>query len=443
MATKHRACSRIFFLAICVTLAALPLAVPASAQSGNSQIEHFRDECRAQFAYLRGPGQRDNVIAHVRACVGAKLQTLAHAITTAKSSSGKPLQLVESTPWLAQPSKGPTLAKGVIYFVGGYSAGEHSLDSFRLAPYLFKSLTEEGWDVILAKISHADSGLGRNGPRGFEYLGPGAQTIRTRITELKAQGYKRVIAAGHSWGAWATMMAARDGATADALLLHAPNPYGPRLSPTDGKPNQSFGMLVSEFEPALSKVNIPTVMIIPDDDIWDPDPAARGQIAEKHFTQVNVAHLVITKPPGFFGHFAGWLPFFDYAYGKCIAKFLENPNSNACPLSPIAKDDFRSILNLKQITDADKRRITSADTLVSKKIDVYENNRISRQYDYVSSSQRTDLQPVSEVRETYSFKDGLLCATGECSTLIRWSEREILEFEPKTGDLKAWWIENN
>jgi hypothetical protein len=239
------------------------------------------------------------------------------------------------------------------------------------------------------------------------------------------------------------MIAVRDGATADALLLSAPNPFGPRLSPTDGKPNQEFGMIVSEFGPALSKVKIPTVMIVPDDNNWDPDPAARGQIAEKHFTQANVPHLVIAKPPGFFGHFAGWLPFFDYAYGRCIAKFLENPNSNACPLSPIANDDFRSILNLRQIVDADKRRITSADTLVGKKIDAYENRRISRQNDYISSSQRTDLQPVSEVRETYSFRDGLLCAEGECSTLIRWSEREILEFEPKTGDLKAWWIEDN
>jgi hypothetical protein len=238
------------------------------------------------------------------------------------------------------------------------------------------------------------------------------------------------------------MMAARDGAAADALLLSAPNTFGPRISPISGLPNGDFRLTVTEFGPVLSKINIPTVLILPDDTIWDPDPGARGQIAEKNFTQANVPHLVIAKPPGFSGHFAGWLPFFDFVYGKCIARFLENQNSDTCPLPPISNGDFRSILNLKQVTDADKKRITSAETLVGKKFDIYENNDFNRRYDYISPNQRIDMQAASDARESFLFRAGLLCSGNNCSTLIRWSDHEILEFDAKAGDLKAWWIED-
>jgi pimeloyl-ACP methyl ester carboxylesterase len=431
MATEHRGCRRILFLALCSTIAVLRLVGPASAQSRDA----LREQCRAQYAYLRGPGQRENVVAHVRACMQAKMQALAHrAVTT---SSGEPIHLLESTPWLVGPNKGPTQAKGVIYFVGGFSPAAVSVESYRLVPYYLKSFAENGWDVVLAKHPRVGSGS-----FGFTHVGGAAQTIRRRVAELKAQGYKRVVAGGHSWGGWAAMMAARDGAAVDALLLSAPNTFGPRISPITGGPNGDFRLVVTEFGPVLSKINIPTVLILPDDTIWDPDPGARGQIAEKYFTQANVPHLVIAKPPGFTGHFAGWLPFFDFAYGKCIESFLELPKTEACPLPRISRDDFRSILNLKQVTDADKRRITSAETLVNKKFDAYENDDFNRQYDYISSSQRTNMQAVSDTRESFSFRDGLLCTGSKCSTLIRWSEQEILEFDAKAGDLKAWWIED-
>ena len=111
-----------------------------------------------------------------------------------------------------------------------------------------------------------------------------------------------MIAAGHSWGAWVAMVAAQDpGFSADVLLLSAPNTFGARiwtkatitpdkegrgrkhlLSGKGERPNPNFRMVLAKFGPTLKPVKTPTVLILPDDNEWDPDPAARGEIAEKH-----------------------------------------------------------------------------------------------------------------------------------------------------------------
>ena len=111
-------------------------------------------------------------------------------------------------------------------------------------------------------------------------------------------------------------------------------------------------------------------------------------------------------------------------------------------LPPLSDADFRSILDITQVADADKKRIASAEPLVGKKFDVYIIGEFTRQYDYVSASERTKLIADAFSRERFSFRDGLLCAESKCTSLIRWSDSELLEFDPKSGDLIAWWIEN-
>jgi len=412
------------------------LAGTASAHSQDATLDRFRAECRAQYAYLRGPGQREIVVAHVRACVAAKLQAFAHAAAIAPTSSEKPVRLLETNAWLIGPNRGPAQAKGVIYFVAGFSPASPARDDFRLAPYFLKSLADDGWDVVRAKLPHDVAGA-----LSSEYVGGAAQTIRRRVAELKAEGYKRVVAAGHSWGGWATLMAARDGLVADALLLSAPNTFGSRISAITGRPNPDYNLVVSEFGPALSTNKIPTVLILPNDTEWDPDPAARGEIAERYFSQANVPHLVIAKPPGFFGHYAGWLPFFDFAYGNCIESFIEKPISAPCRLPEIADNDFRSILSLKQIAEAETRRIVSVAPLQGKKFAVYTLNDVdNKHFDYIAENARATMESDKEFRESITFRDGTLCVGNTCSVLIRWSDDELLEFDPTSGALKGWWI---
>ena len=284
-----------------------------------------------------------------------------------------------------------------------------------------------------------------------------------RPRSLKAQGYKKVVLAGHSWGAWVAMVAAQDPqCAAGALLLSAPNTFGPRLSQTTGRPNQdfrrgrnrqipektvrlneSFQKALTEFGPALSGVKTPTVLILPDDTEWDPDPGARGEIAERHFTESHVPHLIITKPSGFSGHLAGWLPIFDYRYGACIEAFLENPASGACRPVPITSKDFRSIIDIRQVPGADKRSLLSAEGLTGKNFVAYTMlDVVSKYYRYIASGRRMTMTGAEETPEDFTFKDGMHCVGGECTKLVRWSDGYLLGFDPKTGNLNAWWIED-
>ena len=299
-----------------------------------------------------------------------------------------------------QKNKGPAAPKGVVYFIGGISTGA-AINSAWATPYFLKTLSENGWDVIEAK--QPQSQVNSNNPASV--VRPAAVFLNRRVNELKAQGYKRVVIGGHSWGGWVSMAAAGEhDCAADAALLSAPNTFSMRS-------NRMFRMALTEFGPALNRVKIPTVLILPDDtDIYDPDPAARGEIAEKHFTEANVPHLVIAKPQGFFGHLAGWLPLFDYRYGTCIQAFLENPKSGACRPLPLTSKDFRSIIDIRLVAGAADNTISSADGLVGKNFVIYTMiDMVSQYYRYVSPRQRMTTAGSNETPEGFTFKDGLHC----------------------------------
>jgi hypothetical protein len=351
--------------------------------------------------------------------------------------SGEPeLRLAESMPAFVV-KHGPADAKGVIYFIGGYSLGKHTPGRFGILPYFLRSLSTAGWDLVGARVPSGEPDPGPS--RGLWMAWRAEPFVRERLSALKAEGYSKVVVSGHSWGAWLTLLLGKNSA-ADALIVSAPNAFGSRISNYTGRPNANFGFGLSQFLPAIDDVSLPTVLILPDDNEWDSDPAARGAIAEKHFTHAGVPRLVIVRPPGFTGHMAGYLPFFDYAFSRCIAAFVDNPTTQPCQLAPIANDDFRSILDLKQVVDADERRIASGDELVGRKFGVYALGAEFRRYDFVSATHRQTILPEREIREDFAFLDGQLCARKVCSVLVKWSEREILKFDPATGKLRSWWV---
>ena len=139
---------------------------------------------------------------------------------------------------------------------------------------------------------------------------------------------------------------------------------------------------------------------------------------------------------------AGWLPIFDYRYGTCIQAF-QNPKSGTCQVSSINKNDFRSIISIRQIVEADKKSVSSAEGLTGKNFIVYRMvGVISQYYRYVSPRQRMTTAGSNETSEDFTFKDGLHCVGQTCSRLVRWSDGYLLAFDPKMGTLNAWWVED-
>ena len=356
---------------------------------------------------------------------------------SATSTLGPDWHLREFTPWLVKNS-GPKNAKGAVLFIRGFGIGP-VFDDFHMVPYFIRTLSENGWDVIGAKVPY-----GSVDPATLDVHDMGVATARyanRRIRELKAQGYRRVVLGGHSWGAWVALYAGQvDSFGADALLFISPNGFGSQPGP-NGKFNPAVGKNLIEYNHLIPGIRTPTVLTFSGND--DYTKSVSGTFANDYFAKAGIPHLVIDKPPGFSGHFGGWLPVFDYAFGSCILSFLNNPATSACPEPPLSSQDFRSILNIRQVANSDSRRIRSADALVGKTFAAYELNNPFAYYSYKSATERDSEIATARQPENISFRDGLQCAANDCSILVNWSDRQLLEFEPGTGNLKAWWVQEN
>jgi pimeloyl-ACP methyl ester carboxylesterase len=262
-----------------------------------------------------------------------------------------PIKLTEYVP-LKVKNKGPAEAKGVIYFVNGLDSDNRTRDDYLATyPYVYGLNTHSGWDVIAAKFPNSERYSLNSIPGSAMYL-------MQRVDELHAQGYKRVIVAGQSWGAWITVAAAKQNGAEkhiDALLLTAPANYGTRT--WHGRPNDYFVLNKTEYEQNIKTIRVPTAAIFFKDDEFDP--GGRGPVTRDTFAANHVAAMVIDQPPGFTGHGGGWMPQFDYIYGGCIDAFLERPRTMQCKTSATPSNtDSRSVATERDALDGGARLVS-------------------------------------------------------------------------------------
>ena len=166
---------------------------------------------------LTGRGRSVGTVAALT-LMAAALQSCA---TSPRAGSGEAFRLVEFTPWLATRCA-PGDIQGVVYFVLGWNR-RPVIDRNRLAPYFVKTLSENCWDVIAAKV---------------------------------------------------------------------------------------------------------------------PENLPNHDVAKRAFEHNGVPHRIVDHPAAFNGHFAGWLPLYDYEFGRCIVSFMKNPKTGACTLSALSSGDF-------------------------------------------------------------------------------------------------------
>jgi pimeloyl-ACP methyl ester carboxylesterase len=141
---------------------------------------------------------------------------------------------MEYTP-LKLHNKGPGQADGVIYFVEGLDKNDRSRDDFRATyPIVYQKNQRFGWDVVEAKFPN-------NADHGISSIAQSSNHVIARLAQLRGEGYKKIVLAGQSWGAWVSIdVAARRTADKpmDSLLLIAPANYG--MKQYGGKPNEFF-----------------------------------------------------------------------------------------------------------------------------------------------------------------------------------------------------------
>ena len=330
-----------------------------------------------------------------------------------------PLKLTEYNP-LKVKNKGPAQAEGIVYFINGLDSSDRTRDDYHATyPYVYGLNTRFGWDVIAAKFPNAERYSFRAIPRSSKYL-------IARLAEFKAQGYKRVILAGQSWGAWVTVdVARRDGANKviDAILLTAPANYGTREF--DGKPNPYFGLNKSEYVENIKTIRIPTIATFFRDDEFDP--GGRGPITRDTLKRNGVPAMVIDNPANFLGHGAGWLPEFDYAYRNCINAFLEQPKDGECnsPAQP-SDTDIGSVSTEKQVVAGGGKLVSLKDIKDKTYIVTSPRGHVTvEQYGRVIAKVLSD---TSEYSAQMMEKDDKICFSNACSRFYQLKDGALIGF---------------
>src|SRR5437763_10888496 len=116
-------------------------------------------------------------------------------------------------PAFPDPPFGPGKAKGVVVWSHGRSINAE--DSQSPSPSYLQALRNDGWETLrFDRLSKGDT-LTDSTKRLIDYA-----------AQLKHQGYKQVLLAGQSFGAFLALMAADASSDVDAVMATAPAAYG-------------------------------------------------------------------------------------------------------------------------------------------------------------------------------------------------------------------------
>src|SRR5216683_1561628 len=161
-------------------------------------------------------------------------------------------------PAFQEPALGPSQTKGVVVWSHGRSINAE--DSQSPTPSYLRALRESGWEVL--RFDRASRG---------DTLTDSTGHLVDYVSQLKQKGYKQVILAGQSFGAFLSLMAADASAEVDAVIATAPAAYGSFDDFYD-----SWKLNATKLYPLLEQVKSARVMVFyfHGDDF---DPGGRGE----------------------------------------------------------------------------------------------------------------------------------------------------------------------
>ena len=241
---------------------------------------------------------------------------------------------------------GPGSAVGAILYLPGHSPDEAYFDAHTIrTPNIFIDMSRSGWDVYSIKLPEAED-------RDYDYFA-GQELLRVS-GNLKKEGYRKVVLAGQSTGAWILAeLGAREGPE-DALILFSPATYGH---------DQYRSSNSTALYPLLRAIKKPVIMTNFSHDVFVDDDQ-RGQNAARILAKTGVPYIMIDHPPGLSGHAAGTLWSFAYAFETCFRNFLSgNPSAgkNDCAQRDIDDHDSRWMTNEAQLIATGAKPLDQAD----------------------------------------------------------------------------------
>src|SRR4051794_24716845 len=208
-------------------------------------------------------------------------------------------------PAFGDPAAGPQKAKGAVVWSHGRSI--NSEDSQSPTPAYLSALRDDGWDVMrFDRMSQGDT------------LSESSKKLVDHVAGLKRSGYKRVVLAGQSFGAFLALMAAGASTEVDAVVATAPAAYGSFDDFYD-----SWKLNATRLYPLLEQVKKARVMMFyfHGDDF---DPGGRGERSRQILAGRGLGYAVIDQPANLTTHWAASSGLFQRLFGSCIRDFADN-----------------------------------------------------------------------------------------------------------------------
>jgi dienelactone hydrolase len=151
--------------------------------------------------------------------------------------------------------------------------------------------------------------------RAGDTLPASGAALANYAEKLKASGYRRVVLAGQSFGAFISLIAAGRSSLIDAVIGTAPAAYGNFEDSYD-----TFRLNATKLYELLENVQRARVALVffHGDEF---DPGGRGDRALDILTRRGVPSLVIDQPARLVSHWAASTHAFTSRYGDCLTSF--------------------------------------------------------------------------------------------------------------------------
>ena len=203
------------------------------------------------------------------------------------------------------PHAGPTVARGALVWVPGtYGKDDPGPPP---PPDLVGRLAGGGLDIYQF-----------NRKRQEDPLDGGAVVLARGLSGLRASGYRRVLVAGHSRGAWIALTALAQPGLADAIVAVSVGAHGTRPE-RQAQARADWQTLWAAARPGPTRV----VLVQLGEDPYDADPRWRLDIAQAATNRQRLPFLSLFLPPEPLGHVGVYEPAFDEQLGAQIAAFSD------------------------------------------------------------------------------------------------------------------------
>jgi dienelactone hydrolase len=320
--------------------------------------------------------------------------------------------------------RGAQAAEGAVMWNHGLNSLYGTEGSAAPVPILMRPFRDGGWDVFRLER-----------PRISEEPRRSRDEIIAAAERLRAEGYRRIVLAGQSGGAWLSLMAAAKSDAVDAVIADAPAWYG-----TD---HPTYMKNAAILYGHLDDIRHARIMISFFEN--DPyDPGGRGERSEAILAAHGVPHLIIDRPPALEGHGAGDTGLFLRRFGACALAV-----AGAGPMPTLAQcaSDFGRTPSAALLLPPNLAVAAPdggpADPFLGKWYGVYANGREAMLVvervagGTVAAVYLVGAGPLPEWQAEVAHRDGRIVG----DTLVFAEEgKSTLRFHPVAGALQAQWI---